>query len=518
MFKTNAGSRFCKREQIEAMCSRNTFISNFTSTILHFIFTCIFVFNFTILFAQEDEIKWGEIPRADLEMTAFPDDSNATAVILADIGRVRFTDEFNLIFERHRRIKILSEAGYDWGSFDIPFYAEKGLQRVKKGDVKGHTIFLDEYGKEKRVDLEKESIFEEDIDGQYKRVRFTLPALKPGCVVEYRYKISSSNPTFLRDWAFQTSEPTRWSEFQAEIPDPLEYVMVWQGIGAFDVEESESQPWPHDLIYSGTADFYNLRVTKHRWCLRNTLALREEPFMTTPEDFRAKIRFQLARINWPNQPYTEVMTSWQKLAEELMDSRYFGREIKRHKDLRKQAEKLTAHLTDPEEKLRAIYDYVQTTMTWNGEYGIDIDKDLDDAYKTRSGAGPEIALILTSMLQFAGLDAKPVLISTRNHGRVFKQYPMLSQFNYVLTYVKIGDRDHLLDATDPLRPMNILPVDALNECGFLVDEKNPMLRQRSMKMALSMAGSIRQMMAIVAFLIGKLCVTKKKKHISAMAG
>ncbi|MFQ5630278.1 MAG: hypothetical protein ACE5I1_16025 [bacterium] len=77
------------------------------------------------------------------------------------------------------------------------------------------------------------------------------------------------------------------------------------------------------------------------------------------------------------------------------------------------------------------------------------------------------------MLRFAGLYARPVLISTRKNGRIFKQYSMLSQFNHVLTYIKIDSSEYLLDATDPFRPYNLLPVAALNELGFLVDKENP---------------------------------------------
>jgi hypothetical protein len=203
------------------------------------------------------------------------------------------------------------------------------------------------------------------------------------------------------------------------------------------------------------------------------LALREEPYITTVDDYIAKLDFQLAQINWPGQAPERIMNTWEKLAEDLLKSDYFGEQISRHKVLREKAEALVAGLTDPQAKMRAIYDHLRNNITWNDERGIYIDEDLDKAYAVRKAGGPEIALMLCSMLRTAGLQAHPVLISTRSNGRIIQSYSILSQFDHVLTVVQIGSRSFLLDATDPLRPVDLLPVAALNEVGWLVDKKNP---------------------------------------------
>ena len=43
-----------------------------------------------------------------------------------------------------------------------------------------------------------------------------------------------------------------------------------------------------------------------------------------------------------------------------------------------------------------------------------------------------LQILLVSMLRDVGLEAHPVLISTRSHGQVVQVYPLLSQFNDVL--------------------------------------------------------------------------------------
>jgi transglutaminase-like putative cysteine protease len=421
-----------------------------------------------LLAAQDKPMKWGEVPRADLEMAKFPQDSNATAVILCDYGEVEFAGaEFEMIFKRHRRIKILSEAGYKWGSFALQYYAKKNFQRVS--DIEGQTIKLAADGAVRREKLDKKSIFDEDVDGELRRVRFTLPALAAGAVVEYRFTVHSRNGTFLHDWEFQTSEPARWSEFRADIPQVLQYVMLRPMSMAFAVEESKTHPIPGTTLNTG----YSFDATTHRWAMREVPALREEPYMTTPDDYRARLRFQLAKFAWPGVPAVEVMNTWEKLAADLMESESFGRQLERHGVLRQQAETLVAGISSPEQKMRAIYDYVRTTMAWNGEYGIYAEANLDKAFQARRAGGPEIALMLTSMLRAVGIEAHPVLISTRRNGKVVDVYSILSQFNYVLTYAKLGARQYLLDATDPLCPHTLLPVHTLNQVGWLVDKKNP---------------------------------------------
>ena len=410
------------------------------------------------LHAQPDPIKWGKIPQEHLEMTSFPADTNAAAVILADVGRVYFRRNFEMVFERHRRIKILSEAGYDWGTHDVVYFSEDRMQRVR--GVKGQTFTVGPDGKTKRHKLDKKAIFDEDLDGEHKRVKFTLPALEPGAVIEYRYRIETKTPLFLESWAFQTSEPVLWSEYRAEIPDNLHYVMVTTGTRALDVSESERMTGPFG---SGMS---------HRWAMEDVEALREEPFMTTPEDYRARIKFQLSSYNIRGYT-TKVMQTWEEVAKDLMDRNDFGRRLDKGRLVRRQVEAATAGLTNPVEKMRAIYDYLRTNVEWDGRAGLFADQDFDDVLKKKQGSSPEIALTQVAMLREAGLEAHPVLISTRDHGAILEAYPLVSQFNDVLTYVEAGGKTYLLDACDPLRPYSLLPVSALNGKGWLVREGSP---------------------------------------------
>src|SRR3989304_5560172 len=81
--------------------------------------------------------KWGTIPREHLEMDHYAPDSMAAAVVLVDYGSRVFESDLDMVFERHTRIKVLTEAGYAWATVTIPYLAEGRTQRVT--DIRGRT-------------------------------------------------------------------------------------------------------------------------------------------------------------------------------------------------------------------------------------------------------------------------------------------------------------------------------------------------------------------------------------------
>jgi hypothetical protein len=91
--------------------------------------------------------------------------------------------------------------------------------------------------------------------------------------------------------------------------------------------------------------------------------------------------------------------------------------------------------------------------------------------KNKKGNSADINLFLTGMLKAAGLEVYPILLSTRNHGKISANYPFLDYFNYVIVYAKIDDSLVLLDATEPLCNFNELPTRCLNDYGFIVQKK-----------------------------------------------
>src|SRR3546814_5231157 len=95
------------------------------------------------------------------------------------------------------------------------------------------------------------------------------------------------------------------------------------------------------------------------------------------------------------------------------------------------------------------------------------------ALERRSGNICDINLALIAGLSAAGLDGEAVILSTRDNGVVNDLHPVLSDFNYVVAKVNIGDAHYLLDASDPLLPFGLLPLHCINGKARVINLKEP---------------------------------------------
>jgi len=90
----------------------------------------------------------------------------------------------------------------------------------------------------------------------------------------------------------------------------------------------------------------------------------------------------------------------------------------------------------------------------------------------KNGTSGDINLLLASMLDKAGFPVDMVMLSTRDHGFIRKEYPVSKQFNYVICMLKLGDKTFLLDATEKYLPFSILPERCLNGQGLIISAGN----------------------------------------------
>ncbi|MEX1139277.1 MAG: transglutaminase domain-containing protein [Bacteroidota bacterium] len=431
-----------------------------------FVFGCVFL-SVSISSAQERPIIWGQIPRADLEMKSFPSDTSASAVILCDYGESYFDDHLELVHERHCRIKILNPNGYDLGTVSVAIYDKDGTERLMK--LKGATYAIDSSGTMITNELKSDDVFEERTTSDYLRHKFTLPALSPGCVIEYSYVMLSSSFHSMPDWVFQWREPVRWSEYKVRTPRAISYAAVVQGYERFhtSTQKEVTQVFrPPATGYLGSSGI--VECIEQRYVAQNLRALRDEPFITTLNDYANKVDFQLGGYAFVGTGVRTVLESWPKLIEELLQSESFGDMIDVTGDVEDLVEEITKGSDTQEKKMRAIYHWIATSIVWDGTHRTYALQEVDDLLESKRGNNAEITFLMLSMLEAAGIQGQPVLLSTRSNGKVQTLYPILSQFNYILARVTIGEKHFYLDATNPSRPMELLPAKVLNVKGLII--------------------------------------------------
>jgi hypothetical protein len=411
-------------------------------------------------FAQKSPIKFGEIPMEDMKMVVYGGDSSANAVVLTDYGIAYITVTSGggavLNFERHTRIKILKKEGLDFANSSILLY-HAGSAEEKLANLKASSYNL-EGGKVVETKMSKDGIFKEKYNRNYNQHKFTLPNVKEGSVIEYSYKKTSEFFTNFPNWQFQKTIPVRLSEYWAMIPSIFVYEKYMQGYVPVSSYDTKNQ------------SYFDTEVKAHHWITQNVPAFKEEPFMTCEDDYISKLNFALSHINYSTHS-EEIMGSWQKLNDNLLENDDFGKVIAKSGFLKDQVEQVTAGITEPIKKVEAISNHIKQTVEWDGEedfYAGNFKKIIEK----KSGTSGDINLMLASMLDKAGLEVDMVMLSTRNHGFVRQAYPMTKQFNYVICSVNLDGKTILLDATEKYLPFDVLPSRCLNGQGLVISKKN----------------------------------------------
>ncbi len=406
---------------------------------------------------QKAPVKFGKVSPEDFKQKIYSIDSNASAVIIADVGSTEIVGNskggFSLEFRHYKRVHILNKNGYDIGNVAIDFYVN-GEAEEELLNLKAVTYNM-ENGKIVETKLEpRSSIFKERINKHHFVQKFAFPNIKEGSIIEYQYTIQSDYLLTLQPWEFQGQYPALWSEYNVTIPEFLYYVTLSQGNQSFYIKDQNARRSNFSVSDSrGTAaasrDDFTASVTSYRWVMKDVPSLREESFTSTLNNHKARIEFQLAELR---PPYTQknIMGTWTQACEDLLKDENFGYSLDKDNPwLNDATEKAVQGAATDLQKAKNIYAYIRDNMTCINYSAIEIRESLKNVLKGRNGNVAEINLLLIAMLRKTGLSADPILLSTRSHGYTYPMYPLLDRFNYVIAQTVIDDHTYYLDASEP---------------------------------------------------------------------
>lgn len=418
--------------------------------------------------AQEHSHEFGKINKEELQLAQYAKDTITEAVVIYDIGKSYFIatydDKFDLYFERAMKIKILSKAGLRHAQISIPYYEEHGIDEGIV-EIKGNTYNI-ENGEIKTIALDTKNTYNEKYNEHWYDRKFAMPDVKEGSVFEVSYKIKSPYLFNLRNWDFQQKIPVIYSEYTVRMIPFYEYISVLQGAKKYD--DFKSYVDKNVLHHS----FINYNDKVYTFIMKYVPAFKDESFITSSDDYIIKLNFQLAAIHYEDGTNKEIMSTWPKLAEGMLNEEKFGDYLKDSKSKgKKSIDTMQLTLKTKLEKAKRIDQFVKSNFSWNGHYDKFTTQNIKDFLISKTGNCADINLFLAGMLKAAGIDAYPVLLSTRDNGKVSGNYPFLHYFNYIVVFAKIDSLQVLLDATDPLCNFNELPTRCLNDYGYIVQNK-----------------------------------------------
>jgi virulence-associated protein VapD len=419
----------------------------------------LFLLTFSIGYkVGAQEMKFGKYSQAELELTKVDFEPEAGSVVLEERSSNQFmgTIQHSTI---HRRIKILKESAKDVANIRISFYAGEGIQNISK--LNAQTINI-ENGIEKITKLGKDDFFEVDLEDNFKEVRFTFKDVKVGSIIEYSYLKTDKSITFLDSWVFHNQMPTLKSTYTIEIPSFLNYRFLAQG--------EKTQSCKYQTNYPGT----------YSWTVSDLSAIKSEPMISNYQDYVEKIGFQLAGYAFSNSAtygggsgFKSTYTTWQELTESISEFDLFVHYLKPNAGEKSQILTFVPKGETETQKAKDIYNFVTKKYSYNGEYSLFPSKNLRTILESRTGQRSDINLTLLAYLRQNGLTAYPLLISSKGNGRSrLVDTPFLDQFNQLIVYAKVDDKEYFLDATNSERPFGYLPLAHHVSYGYVLKEKD----------------------------------------------
>lgn len=392
---------------------------------------------------------FGKVDKTDLEMQACSFEKDANAEVLFEKGDVYFDQNYNIVSERHKRIKIFNDNGKSEANIRIEYYSFNRTEYIS--GLQAQTINLNN-GAVEIVKVDKKQIFTEVIDKYRSAMVFSFPNVKPGSIIEYKYNLTSASIGNFPDWYFQSDLPTRYSELSTNVPDILYYKQLSNIHYPFVVDKTNSS-------------------NSHIQALANIPSLKDEPFMTSRNDNSERILFQLLSIKPTNGFVRTFQDTWAKVGEGKANDEDFGGQVNRKLAGEETIINKAKSLKTDDDKIAYLFNEVKNTLKWNDQYTRYTNDGTVKAWEKKIGNSAEVNLILTHLLKKSGVKVYPMLVSTRKNGQVNPGYPSFYQFNTTVAYIPVdSNKYYVLDATNKYNIYNQIPNTFLNSFGLYINK------------------------------------------------
>ncbi|MBI5373275.1 MAG: DUF3857 domain-containing protein [Sphingobacteriales bacterium] len=408
--------------------------------------------------AQQPLPAFGEIDPADLQLRSCSFEKPASAMKLLDIQEVSFEYDYyatRLVTEKRVRIKVFNEKGYKYASIKIPYYSKKRVMKIK--DLEGVVYNLDESGKVITQKLEKKDFFKEKAMDKLGIINFTFPNLKPGSVVEFRYRKIEKDIIQVDPWLIQDDIPVAYTTCIITTPNTSR--IREKIVGADSLKPLT------EMYTSGSA-----RYVKRTYFRENIPSFRHEPFMSSVKDNLLKVMFLLIPRASISTDLMRPEQRWSEFGDYLLSSPVLEGQLKKKIRGTESIIDSAKQISSLNERIRFIYKKVRAQLPDKGEQTA-YPEDISEAWENHYGSTAETNLILLSLLQKSGIEAYPLLFSTRDNGKINIQFPSPGQLNGLDVLAKDSADYYVMDASLKYQSPLIPPFNILNREALLLKKE-----------------------------------------------
>ncbi len=391
--------------------------------------------------------KFGKVTDYELEMTSYARDTSAVVVFLYEDTQVYYTmttsNIANSPFQQTRnyfvKIKVLKPEGVSLADVEIPFHLSTttkefvgGISAAAYNKVGGKTV---------KTEIKSKDIFQEQVSENTQVRKFSIPEVRVGTVIEYKYSITSDFFWIVEPLLIQHAYPVVYSFSEVATPQYFRFNINTQGYHSVSVKSSRRN----------SADYYD----DVRTCVAMDIpALKDESLVWNVNDFRTKITFELQAIDIPGY-FKSYATTWESINENL-DKSDFSTSLKMSNPLKDETAAIKAEGGEESEQIRKILKLVTSRMNWDGKYTI-WGKNPRQKLKDGAGSSADINFVLNSALRDAGFSTTPVLLNPRSYGRLPYGHPSMDNIRTFILKVDLSDGSSLfIDGTSGDHDINLI--------------------------------------------------------------
>ncbi len=459
----------------------------------------------------EVNMKFGKPTKEEMQMTVYAPEPDADAVVLCRLTDVSYTIQSSGYFVDYRekfRIKVLRPSGVRHATVTVPCIIneqQKGTVSVVKrrltlnafggGDMfnddetgSSTSTLSDNYidesvedlkataynlvdGKVVKSRLKSSDVVNEKVSDELRLVRFTVPDVREGTVIEYEYCLHSELFYQLHDWYAQCEIPVAFARLDMVIPTYLIYNIEEQGIQRLTgtcVTNSMRYKLESDPLAAPKV----VNTNHYTYVGRQLKGLPKDDYVWTINNYCAGITAELKTFCLPTTMHMPYVTTWEQVDRILLEDPDLGGQQADHSPLR---DELTAakvaDIADEQQRAAAVCQVVLGKMKWNGKYSL-WPQSTKETMKAGGGSNADINMLLIQSLRDAGLKAAPVVLRERDKGMLPYNFASIHKLTTFVVGITLSNgKTCCVDASSGGGYLNVLPEVLLVDRARLVSKE-----------------------------------------------
>jgi len=413
---------------------------------------------------DKSQAQFGVIPDSLYQMQPPASSPDTPYMVTNNEMHVSFKEDQNSIVAIIKylvRLKVFDKTVHKASIVSIPYYFDNDMERISK--IKAQTY--DPSGK--RIPLQNQNIKTININERYNVKEFTMPQVKDGSILEYSYVIRRRYIEQLPDFYLSHEVPTAEAKVTITYPGYLRYkafVENFDGTVDHNFAYKDTSSVPKIFVYPQPKP-----IVTERWSAHNIPAVKKVPYLSSLNDYRGKIRFLLDEFGIPRQP---LENSWEVVVRRLRERTHPLQFIQQNKMAKSIGDSIAKVYSSASKKAiqDSIYRYVNEKVNYSGAYAPYSTVNDSTALSGKPADQASINQTLVAMLHGAGIEAHPMLISSRRSGKIDMDFPSFYQFNAQMVYSKIDGQTYFMDASFPHSQPGLVPVDMYSGPGLLLKQ------------------------------------------------